>query len=290
VIADVGQGRAEEIDFSPASAGRGAGANYGWRCYEGRASTPGVADCEPPGHVLPVLEHLQSNTNFCAIVGGYVVRDPTLGSLTGRYVYGDNCEPALRSTVLATPDALDDKPTGHSVTGLTSFGEDACGRVYAVTFGAVHRFEGTPAAQCDLPDPYPGPGGGGAGNPPPGPEAGGGTDGSPPDLAVTRRQVQRILRQRGVVIGVGCDEPCTIAASGRLSVPGPARVFKLRPRTRTLAAGSRVRMKLRLTRRARPALRRALRRGRRVRARVSVRASDPLGNARSVTKTVRARR
>src|SRR5829696_1612102 len=40
VIADVGQGHREEIDFAPAVAGRGRGLNFGWRCYEGRIPTP----------------------------------------------------------------------------------------------------------------------------------------------------------------------------------------------------------------------------------------------------------
>jgi hypothetical protein len=34
-VADVGQGSWEEIDFEPASAGRGRGDNFGWNCREG---------------------------------------------------------------------------------------------------------------------------------------------------------------------------------------------------------------------------------------------------------------
>jgi len=269
-IGDVGQNAREEIDFVPASAGRGAGVNFGWRCWEGtRRNTNVSPQCDPPDDVFPVLEQSTSGS-FCAIVGGYVVRDPSLGSLTGRYVYGDNCESRLRSAVLATPTAQGDDPTGHSVSGLTSFGEDACGRVYAVSFSAVRRFEGTPPAECNLADPY--------------------ADRAPPGLAVSGRRVQRILRQRGVVIGAACTEPCTVAASGAISIPGAARVFRLRRATRTLAAGARVRIKVRITKRTRRPLRRALARRRRVRARVRVRATDLSSNASSARKTVRARR
>jgi glucose/arabinose dehydrogenase len=35
VIGDVGQARADEIDFAPATSGGGRGANYGWNCFEG---------------------------------------------------------------------------------------------------------------------------------------------------------------------------------------------------------------------------------------------------------------
>jgi glucose/arabinose dehydrogenase len=269
-IGDVGQNQREEIDFVPASAGRGRGTNFGWRCWEGtRRNTSIVPQCDPPDDVFPVLEHFTTGS-FCAIVGGYVMRDPSLGPLTGRYIYGDNCESQLRSAVLATPSVRDDNPTGHSVTGLTSFGEDACGRVYAVSFSAVRRFEGTPAADCNLPDPY--------------------ADRAPPELVVSGRRVQRIARQGGVVIGAACNEACTVVAGGTITVPGAARVFRLRRTTRTLATGTRVRIRVRLRRRTRAHVRRALARGRRVRARVRVRATDLSSNVSSARKTVRARR
>jgi hypothetical protein len=275
-IGDVGQHAREEVDFSPGSSGRGE--NYGWRCWEGTQKNTNITpQCDPDDDVFPVLEQPTTGT-FCAIVGGYVVRDPALTGLTGRYIYGDNCEEALRSAVLATPTASDDRPTGHSVSGLTSFGEDACGRLYAVAFNAVRRFDGTPPSDCNLPDPYP------AAQPPPA------ADTTPPEVLVSRRRVQRILRQRGVVVGVACNEPCTVVAGGTISVPGAARVFRLRRATRTLAAGARARIKVRITKRTRRALRRALARRRRVRARVTVRATDANNNARSVRKTVRARR
>src|SRR3954454_18489696 len=75
IIADVGQNAFEEVDFT--RAGTGAGLNYGWRCFEGFPST-GLSCFSMPGTVTPpVIEKDQSATGFCAIVGGYVVRDPT---------------------------------------------------------------------------------------------------------------------------------------------------------------------------------------------------------------------
>jgi hypothetical protein len=153
-IGDVGQGDWEEIDFQPTAAGRGRGANFGWSCFEGRhAYSPndGEAPCNPirGTHVRPVAEYPHSRG--CSITGGYVVRDPGLTGIAGRYVYGDYCSRPLWSLRLATPDAQDDRRLGLDVPGLTSFGEDACGRVYAISGdGPVYRLqpEGGATSQC----------------------------------------------------------------------------------------------------------------------------------------------
>jgi glucose/arabinose dehydrogenase len=135
VIADVGQNAQEEVDF--ARRGRGRGANYGWNVFEGaRRYRSGSA----PGAVRPRLVTKHSD-GYCSIIGGYVVRDRALKSLYGRYVYGDLCKPAVRSVVLGrTRGARGDRPAGVSVNQLVSFGEDARGRVYAVSLaGGVFR-------------------------------------------------------------------------------------------------------------------------------------------------------
>ena len=133
IIADVGQDKEEEIDFQ--ARGTGAGANYGWSVWEGdRRNKPGNA----PGAIRPVLVTLHRDGN-CAIIGGYVVRDPSL-SMYGRYVYGDLCKPGIRSAKLSRGHASDDRPTGLSVTGMSSFGQDSRGRVYAVSLnGPIYR-------------------------------------------------------------------------------------------------------------------------------------------------------
>ena len=159
VIGDVGQGSWEEIDFVPTSAGRGRGANFGWDCWEGRAPFEG---CTPPNHVPPVWQY--SHARGCSITGGYVVRDPALAPLAGRYVYGDVCTAPLWSVILGVPDAQDDRQTGLSVPSLYSFGEDACGRAYALSgSGPVYRLQvagslpGPPCAQTSTPPAPPSP-------------------------------------------------------------------------------------------------------------------------------------
>ena len=143
VIGDVGQGDWEEIDFAPAP-GWGRGANYGWGCWEGRHvfdDNSGEPGCRPlPAQVTPVHEY--SHSRGCSVTGGYVVRDPALPAVGGRYVYGDYCRNPLWSVRLASPNAQDDRRLGLGVPGLSSFGEDACGRVYATSGdGPVYRLE-----------------------------------------------------------------------------------------------------------------------------------------------------
>jgi glucose/arabinose dehydrogenase len=152
VIGDVGQNAWEEIDFAPAP-GRGRGSNYGWGCWEGRHAYPGNEDepeCRPlPSQLAPVHEY--SHSRGCSVSGGYVVRDPTLPRLNGRYVYGDYCRNPLWSLRLQGSDAQDDRRLGLDVPGLTSFGEDSCGHVYAVSAdGPVFRLEaeGATSAAC----------------------------------------------------------------------------------------------------------------------------------------------
>jgi len=152
VIGDVGQNAWEEIDFAPAP-GRGRGANYGWGCWEGRhayTANDDEPECRPaPSQIAPVHEY--SHSRGCSVSGGYVVRDPTLPRLNGRYVYGDYCRNPLWSLRLQAPDAQDDRRLGLDVPGLTSFGEDSCGRVYAVSAdGPVFRLEaeGATSAAC----------------------------------------------------------------------------------------------------------------------------------------------
>ena len=135
-IGDVGQDAIEEIDF--VERGRGRGANFGWRPFEG---TRRNFDEPAPGHIPPVLEYRNAGDR-CSVTGGYVVRDPGLPALEGRYVYGDFCEGTVRSARLSRGGATQDgRVEGIPEVGsISSFGEDARGRVYVVSLnGPVYR-------------------------------------------------------------------------------------------------------------------------------------------------------
>jgi glucose/arabinose dehydrogenase len=133
-IGDVGQNTEEEIDF--ARAGHGASANYGWSIFEGDLR---YKHGSAPGAIKPVIVGRHSD-GYCAIIGGYVVRDHALRALYGRYLFGDNCKPQINSALLSAGRARDNRATGLSVNSLSAFGQDSAGHVYAVSLaGPVYR-------------------------------------------------------------------------------------------------------------------------------------------------------
>jgi hypothetical protein len=171
VIADVGQGAREEVDFAPSPAPgvvSGGGANYGWNCREGLIaySAPGAECASLSGFAEPVFDypHVDPGGDAafgCSIIGGFVVRDPSLTDLYGRYVYTDYCTREIRSLVLpseASGRANDDRSEQLTVAKPTSFGEDACGRVYVASDeGQVYRLIGAAPAECPTSKPPDGP-------------------------------------------------------------------------------------------------------------------------------------
>lgn len=126
-IGDVGQDRQEEVTFFERDKGRGK--NLGWRPFEGRLRN---FDEPAPGAVSPQLVYGRAGGS-CSVTGGYVVRDPGLSALRGRYVYGDYCAGRLYSVKLSRSSARGRRSLGVTVPSLTSFGEDAAGRVYVVS-------------------------------------------------------------------------------------------------------------------------------------------------------------
>lgn len=136
VIADVGQDAVEEIDFVKRS--RAPGRNFGWSKFEGKRRYYGGS---LENYVPPVIQRFHSQGS-CSITGGYIVRDRSLKSLYGRYVYGDYCDPSVRSAKLFGSRASGDRATGLRVRELSSFGQDARGRVYALSLsGPVYRLQ-----------------------------------------------------------------------------------------------------------------------------------------------------
>ena len=133
-IGDVGQSAFEEIDF--VGRGEGSGANFGWRVFEGDSRY--AEGEEAPGHVPPVMT-FSHDDGYCSITGGVVVRDRRVPGAYGRYVFGDFCKGQILAARLSQ-DEPRARATGLRVSALSSFGEDARGRVYAVSLnGPVYR-------------------------------------------------------------------------------------------------------------------------------------------------------
>ncbi|MQA73727.1 MAG: hypothetical protein GEU88_05170 [Solirubrobacterales bacterium] len=150
VIADVGDngGAQEEVDYLSPDAARGA--NFGWPQYEGFR----LRDPQRPGPgapVAPIWSYRHARDGGCAITGGYVVRDPRLPDLYGRYLYADFCGGRIRSLALpplagGTPVVggwvADDRDEGLHLRYPTSFGEGLRGQIYVVSgAGPVYRLE-----------------------------------------------------------------------------------------------------------------------------------------------------
>jgi glucose/arabinose dehydrogenase len=132
-IGDVGDYTQEEIDHT--SLEQAAGANFGWPILEGTSKKSG--DPVPSGLTPPVVTYKRTGAPddpVCAVTGGYVVRDASVPSLDGRYIYSDYCAGKIMSVAI-TGEHPKPEDTGLHVKRLASFAEDADGHVYAVSLG-----------------------------------------------------------------------------------------------------------------------------------------------------------
>jgi len=196
-IGDVGQETREEVDRA-AAPGLGAGANYGWNCREGFLPGPGTDEgcgSAPPGTFTEPVFDYPNPAVGCAVIGGYVARGPGLGDVYGRYVYGDLCAGDVRSFSPAAP-ALTDRYEGVHIGSLNSFGEDSCGRLYAISGeGPIYRLLGSGSAEC------------------------GGT--APPALAASfvkvRAASRKVKRNRRALISAWAS-PCNGRSGGRVTL------------------------------------------------------------------------
>jgi hypothetical protein len=249
VIGDVGGDINEEVDVAPADGG-----NFGWNNCEGTTPRP-PGDCS--GSIAPAL-NLPQSQGYSGVIGGFVVRDPGLPTLLGRYVFGDLTKDRVLSAALGT-DTAPRREESLPVTGPTSFGEDACGRIYVASIdGPVYRIQdGSPSA-CSGPPPPP---------PPPPPPAAQGCG-----LKVTgQKRTQRILKRgKRLRLRLRSAQPCTVIL----------RAKRFRTKTLVLPAGANRVVRLKPTKKGLRRMRRQLARSdkRRLRVVVTISARDTAGN------------
>jgi glucose/arabinose dehydrogenase len=139
-IGDAGQDRFEEIDYLRVSAA--SGANFGWDAFEGFAPYTGEnSDTpDPGGTTKPIAVYGTHSDGNCTIIGGYVVHDPKLGKLRGRYLYSDFCAGNLRSLRPDPSGVKGKRAVGIHVDSTSGFGEDDLGRIYVCSLnGPVYR-------------------------------------------------------------------------------------------------------------------------------------------------------
>jgi hypothetical protein len=138
-VADVGQGKWEEVSVSTAAAGAGRGANFGWRIMEGpECFNPDP--CDQSGLELPVVSY--DHGQGCSITGGFVYRGSAIPELQGHYFYSDFCAGFIRSFRLQDGVAVDQFrwPTLAPGPNIPGFGRDAAGELYILaTNGVAYR-------------------------------------------------------------------------------------------------------------------------------------------------------
>jgi glucose/arabinose dehydrogenase len=135
-IGDVGQSEVEEIDFTPR---RSSGLeNYGWDLYEGSRRHESTE--RGPGRlVFPVFEYGRDEGN-CTVIGGFVYRGKARPAERGRYILGDYCSGIIWSLRVRSGEAEGVRREPFRLSGLTSFGENVAGELYAVSEdGTLYR-------------------------------------------------------------------------------------------------------------------------------------------------------
>jgi len=125
-IADVGQGRFEEVDFQPASSG--GGENYGWRLMEGNSCYNPEETCEKEGLVAPIFVY--EHGPGCSITGGYVYRGQEYPWLVGQYLFGDYCSGQIWVTARDANGEWVTREVADLDITIGSFGQDRAGELY----------------------------------------------------------------------------------------------------------------------------------------------------------------
>jgi glucose/arabinose dehydrogenase len=247
VIGDVGDSSWEEVDYEPEGGARGA--NFGWPCYEATHvhTTTGVCSPLPANHSPPVAEYANPAAGSSAVNGGYVVRDPSLPGLLGRYLYTDTygaISPAnqIRSTLLGPGGATGDTDIGVGTGFVVSFGQDACGHIYVASRNVVDRIEPVSGElQCK----------------------------AAPIVSASTVGVKKILKRKAVPVLVACDEDCTATATGSIVIskrgrgkPKRLKTLVARPSTARVQMDALTEVLLGLSRKQRRALAKASSAGR----------------------------
>ena len=142
-LADRGEHRWEELD-NRRRARLGRLANYGWSRYEGDASFKQTRLNRQGELVFPVFVHPHSEDDpleACLVTGGFVYRGSAVPAARGRYVYGDAYTGEVWSMRVRGGRATDVRREANVLPGLSTFGEDARGELYAASprLGRIYK-------------------------------------------------------------------------------------------------------------------------------------------------------
>jgi len=141
IIADVGAGTREEVDFQPVSSP--GGEDYGWNCREGDIPNTGCGGT----FVEPVMVYSHVGGN-CSITGGYRYRGCIEG-LQGKYVFSDFCSGRIWFGTEDTPGNWSFVEWDNLPSSVYGYGQDESGELYISTGGTVSRFDSASSCTVD---------------------------------------------------------------------------------------------------------------------------------------------
>ncbi|CAN91022.1 hypothetical protein sce0865 [Sorangium cellulosum So ce56] len=138
-IGDVGGRLFEEINIEPRGQGN---KNYGWSVTEGGTCLKDdqPTSCDSPEITRPVVAY-DHDSGDGSVTGGYVYRGSRIPALRGKYLFGDFETDRVWMLTwkdgVATPRSSlsQDLQSESTIQGLASFGEDAAGELYIVSYG-----------------------------------------------------------------------------------------------------------------------------------------------------------
>ncbi len=131
-VGDVGHNKEEEVSVIV------AGANLGWPIFEGSTCLAGYACDEFENLIAPVTTYrtVDGSVEGCgAVVGGVVYRGAAIPQLDGVYLFGDFCGGTMWALDNNAEAGLRKILIAELPYPLSSFGTDAAGEVYVLTFG-----------------------------------------------------------------------------------------------------------------------------------------------------------
>jgi glucose/arabinose dehydrogenase len=132
-IGDVGQNAVEEVSYTPRSSS--GLENYGWDLFEGSRRYE-EKQAGPGELVFPVFEYGRNRGS--TVVGGYVYRGRARPAERGRYIAGDFYSGTVWTFRVVGGEAQGLRVEPFTIrNGLSSFGEDAAGELYATGYDGV---------------------------------------------------------------------------------------------------------------------------------------------------------
>ncbi len=134
-IADVGQGRLEEVSIVPFD---GTFYNFGWPIMEGTECFSPSSGCDRSGLTLPVLDIAHGDAGTCSITGGITYRGRAIPELNGQFFFSDLCGGWLRSVSVSDPFDVRDWTPDVGIAGqVISFGSDRHGEIHVLTTSEI---------------------------------------------------------------------------------------------------------------------------------------------------------